>query len=682
MKRASEDALLDQMMADCEETRRVIVQGQNTFGPREGEMQVRGILQEYQTLKMVDGSKKNIGQPRPPGRNMIKTRDGTKTYPEPLSMRVKVLGLTPSKGQCEPLEDGSGYRVLCSVTYQPDAERWVMEHYDAFVNGQYKETVPIGNYVDEEGNLIKERWITVEKGAIMKMKVGDSRPKNGVGENIFRSQLPGGGLVVVPRTCLTFNKCVAEQFVAMQNPRAPAQQQQQPAAEEGGATAAESAPPVARALPVAYTSLHCKGWATLDPNHDSTLPESELMHLNTDKDVHNFVPIQEYRETKGQSMPYNMYLYTRHRYQSPYPRRGPGITVLRVRNEALEDFLLVRDGVKLPRYVCRLIVWQWHDTVQMTDKYTLKILGQKECWRSFGITNPEVYASILHAHYTLPCHAEANLWRNSALTSPVNSEHEMATRSDAGKFKGDYTYGTDSVLVDYLRYLPAEGIRVSAERVLHEFEQWQGTVGREKRLTLVLHPLQDAEGGVPANPLHTQGLNSPVVSLGNGQPAPPSPDAPPGDDVVYPNHGFAGDVRPLLVDPDLCEFYALTSRPLETDEEHAQARTNGDALLDRLIDEQHAHYWLFAVRKSALQKSREALEREQAEARRVTDALRQQPMEEDDADEEHVVNEPAAAAPPAEAPQEEEEEEAQPPRDDEEAEEKAKPRRAAKTRRQ
>jgi len=616
------------------------VQGQDQIGPKDGEMQVRAVLKEFQTLKQDGGSKKNVGQPRPPARNMKKTLDGSKTYPEALSMRVKVVHVTPVKDECELLEDGSGYRMRATVSYHQDAEKWLAENYGAFYDGLYKGSVPIGMYIDEEGNTIKERWITVEKGAIMKMKVGDNKPKTG--ENIFRQlNATNTGHLVVPRSCLTFNKCVAEVFVGMQ--QAKAQPNGPPAAAPAAAAAAgEDAAPVAggaaaavqdAGTPVSYTCLHCKGWATLDPNHDPAMPESELMHMNDDKNVHNFVPVAEFR-AGAKSMPFNMYLYTRHRYQSPYPRRGPGVTVLRVLNEDMKDFLAVRDDIKTPRYTCRLIVWQWTDTVQMTDKYTVKIIGQRDCWRSFGITNPEVYASIVHAHYTIPCHVEATLWKNSALTSDTNDPQKIAARPDALKFKGDYTYGTDTLVVDYLRYLPEMGIPVSGERVVREFEQWQGTVGRDKRPTLMLRPMQTHDSGAAAapNPLHTQGLGSPVISLGNDVPY----TEPGMTDPVYPNHGFAGDVRPLLEDKTLCEFYALTSHvppegvPATTEE--------GDALLDRLIDEHKVHYWLFAVRKTALQKSREVQAREAEEARRTRERLDAIPMEEDDADEEHVQN--------------------------------------------
>lgn len=99
------------------------------------------------------------------------------------------------------------------------------------------------------------------------------------------------------------------------------------------------------------------------------------------------------------------------------------------------------------------------------------------------------------------------------------------------------------------------------------------------------------------NPLHVNQLNSPIIALGNGQVEDPKAKV-----IVPRNHGYNGDVWPILDD---CDFYVLTSHTLTPGETAKYCGPSAnlaecDAFLDQLIGEKGVFYWIFAVNRAML----------------------------------------------------------------------------------
>lgn len=611
-----DDEIPADMLEFVENASGIIVKRQDERTASEGELQIKATFKTY--LQLIKNRNEEVSAPPPTV--MERTRDGKKTYPKNLVMKAKARDFTTIPDVCTPLPEGNGWRVRANVSYKEEARDWLAANCRAAYDGTYTGKFPVCEYVSKDGELATSRFITIYHNAEIKIKAPDNK------DTVFRRRnATGTGYEVVPRTNIKFSKCTADIFVALrEDDDATTEDAPVAAAVEGGAAppaASDVAPVPSKAktfTPVAYPSFSCKGGVDIADDHDPTICETERLHVIESKDTHNMIPIPALR--RGDALSETVYFWVANRYQTTFPAEQ-GVSIFKLKVESLADLIGMRDDVPVGRCNMRVSLFQWYGSPAATDtreSYTVKLIGDKEVWRSFGIPDPNMYAAIYHANPDIPCHVDARLWKAAVLNADINRPDVLNNREELKGIHGHYTYGAQSVLPDYLRWLPRNAVRISQERVETEFSEWMGTAARGTKTTMHLMP------AVPTkeNPLHAvMGLNSPVIALGNGQVDASNPMEP---RPLY--HAVAGNVWPIVESSD---FYVLTSHPL-TSEERAQYcggqgggdLTGGDAFLDKLIETEQVFYCIFAVNRDAAAKAVAAEAREREIKRATADALR------------------------------------------------------------
>lgn len=558
---------MDEMEAMVLKTADIQKKRQDTRAPGTGEVQMKGVFKSY--LIYDAQLKKNIEDTVPPPNVIIKTsyKDPKKKYPQKLTLQTRVLSFTPVDGQCEPLPNGEdGWRIRSKVAFISDdkgnPEEWLKANYQAFYanKSEYTSRFPISEYIDQEGQIVDYKWVTVYHKTMAKVKVDDRE------DGIFRRRINGKSspLVVGPFTLITFSKCTAETYVSLKKD------------DETG-----------EFVPLASTSIVAKN-VDLNEDHDPTLPFTQRLHQQEEKDVHNMIPVADLRA--GGHVPYTAYFWVANRYQSPQPC-PTGISVVMLRGEELKDYLFATKEKEEPKVMLRFSLFQWKgDTGTNREMYSVKILPNKDdknMWKNYGILDPKHYAHILLACYNIPCHVSAVVWRNIVETSDSNNPETLNNKPDLNIMRGFYTYGADMLLPDFISYYK-QGLahRVSKARVEREFEAFS-SVNRSGNTKITLAPVEDAKD----NPLNGKNAAlSPVFSIGNGQVEDPDAKNPKG---LY--HAFDGDLCEVSDDS---VFFVLTSHKM-THEELAlvQDEARGDAFLDKIIKEEAVYYWFFGIRK-------------------------------------------------------------------------------------
>lgn len=540
---------------------------QNMRAAEEGEVVMKGVFKAYLNF---DG-KKNVEQDVPPPKLMKKTRDEKKTYPAKLSHKTQVLHLTPVEGQCEPLPGGEkGWRIRAKLSYNEketeNAKQWLLDHYASFYDGKYQGSFPVGEYVNEEGELAEYKWIKVHERSIVTMKTADAQ------ETVFRRHVDGkesNPYVVGPLTAMTYYKVTAEQFVTLRK---------------------ESDESDAALVPVGYNSFVCKG-VQLSEDHDALLPTTERLHQLENKDVHNMIPMDRLRA--GDPLPDTAYFWVCHKYQSPQPC-PTGISVFKLKADDLSEFIGTYSEKTVVRHPMRFTLFQWKgDPGTQREMYSVKttIPRESELWKQYGITDPQHYANILLANYTLPCHVYADLWKKQVLEAETNAPDMLNNKPELVQMRGFYTYGIKSLFVDYIEYWKrGMAHRISKDRVEREFKRFTTVNQDTEEKEIHLKPVAEAK----SNPLNGERpANAPVFALGNGQVEDPQArKAKP----LY--HAYDEDLCPRLEDS---EFFVLTSYALNHDEvQLVQDPKRGDEMLDKLIEEHKVFYWMFGIRKKYL----------------------------------------------------------------------------------
>lgn len=580
----------------------------------DGEMQITGVFKGY--LVYDSTQRKNLEQDTPPVKLFKKTLDG-KSYPAPLTLHVQVLSLNHVPHLCEPLPNGDGWRVLSSVSYNKDTvenpEPWLKDHSQAFFDGKYEGSFPIGEYINEEGSLAETKWVNIYRKSIIKIKISDTD------ENIFRRHIDGKSdspFIVGPFTGISFFKCTAEQFVSLRKENETS----------------------SNFIPVGYTSFKAKG-VQLAEDHDANMPLVTRLHHLENKDVHNMIPIEQLRA--GHPVKHTAYFWACNAYNSQQPC-ATGVSIYKLPTEELKDLLTIYEDQPSVKHTLRLSVFQWeHNTSNKREMYSVKILANKgSTWRNYGITDPQSYAHILFAQYNIPCHVSADLWKGIVLSAEANNPEVLNNKEDFKSMRGYYTYEAKMMIPDFIYYY-THGLahRITKERVEREFKRFV-TVDGSGEKEMRLKPVPEAK----QNPLNTENpLAVPVFAIGNGQV----------DDVnskkpkpLY--HAFDEDLFPLL---DEAQFFVLTSHRLTYDElQLVQDPKRGDEFLDQLIEKEKVYYWIYGIKNQYAspvihaEKEKAKKEESKKEENKKEESKKRTQEEEGGREEEHVSIEPETPA--------------------------------------
>lgn len=581
---------------------------QNQRAPTDGEMQLTGVFKCY--LVYDSTQRKNVEQDVPPSKLFKKTADG-KSYPAPLTLHVQVLSLNHVPGLCEPLPGGDGWRVQATIGYNKDVtenpEPWLRDHSQAFFDGKYEGTFPIGEYINEEGKLAETKWVNIYRKSVIKIKISDTD------ENIFRRRVDGKSdspYVVGPFTGITFFNCTAEQFVSLRK-------------ENESST---------NFIPIGYTSFKAKR-TQLAEDHDANMPLVTRLHHLENKNVHNMIPVAQLRA--NQPVPHTAYFWACNGYSSQQPC-DTGVSIYKLPTEEIKDLLTVYEDQPSVKHTLRLSVFQWKGTTSGDrEMYSVKILANKgSTWKNYGITDPQAYAHILFAQYNIPCHVSADLWKGVVLSAEANNPEVLNNKPEFKSMRGFYTYEAKMMIPDFIYYY-THGLahRITKERVEREFKRFITVDGNGEK-EMRLKPVPEAK----QNPLNTDNPSAvPVFAIGNGQVDDPNSKKP---KPLY--HAFDDDLFPLLEES---QFFVLTSHRMNYEElQLVQDANRGDDFLDQLIEKEKVYYWIFGIKKEYAGPVIHAQKEESKKEEKKKEETKKRTQEEGEGEGEHVSIEPETPA--------------------------------------
>lgn len=602
------DQMDDDMEAMILETAAIQRKRQDTRAASEGELQLRGVFKHY--LNYDTQLKKNVEDTAPPASIVMKPtlKDPKKKYPAKLTMHATALSFTCVDKQCELLpNDEDGWRLFAKITYNKDekenVKQWLTDNYKKFYanDGSYTSKFPLGEYVDKDGNFADYKWIKIHRKSLIKVKVDDRE------DSIFRRRVGGksGPLVVGPFTLITFSRCSVEQFVSLRK-------------ESEDST---------EYAPQGYTSIVAKS-VDLNEDHDPLMPFTQRLHQQEDKDVHNMIPVS--RLAAGEHVPYTVYFWVCNKYQSPQPC-PTGISISRLPDTPnLSEYLFETKDKQEPKIMLRFSLFQWTgDSGTNREMYSVKILvreKEKDLWKNFGILDPKHYAHIMMTCSNIPCHVSAEIWRDSILKFEFNSPEKLNNKKELNMLRGFYFYGAKMIIPDFITYYKKGWAhRVSLKRVEREFERFSSTSRATGETEITLKPLGDAK----ENPLNGKNAAlAPVFSIGNGQVEDPTAKKSEG---LY--HAFDGDLCDVSGDS---VFFVLTSRKMEySDLVLVQDEQQGDAFLDKIIEEEKVYYWFFGIRKKYVSNAALIQEMKKPPTTITSSKTTKRPTEEEDP-EDHV----------------------------------------------
>lgn len=656
---AGDDKVMDEFMANVNQTKDVVRAAQKERGAKAGELVVRATFEHF-WVKNPEGSG-NVESfvPHPVGSDMRKKKDNSgATFPGGIPMQAVIEEfpvLLP--GACEKIEGRPGWKIKWSLSYLPASEAFLLSR-ETGPDGKQrivpsKNTLaawtPVGpngelpqddlsmrirELCSADGTLVTEKYTEVQAGQSGKFKAPDTS------DTILRATLPGGGQRVQPDSGLLFNRVEPTGYVIFDSEeeaknRAAANNKNkagqggvpdlppttatpQPLtvnAQTGAIVLANGAPVQSKKqetrLYVQYT-YECRGSVLLREDKEAVdLCHSERQHRRKNKDAHQLVHIEQIRARVAEPHK-SYYWYVLPKYMTKWSPEHPewlnddqGITLIRESPQE-RDFVqrpAKEGGPTFYGLKVTLMVFQWLQRPNTRERYVVTMGLAREndsVWRSFGITNGEAYAALMLNNPDLPFHVTATYWRKASVERPANDPKEINKKEGTENIRGYHDFIISEVVPDYLRYLRARGLRVSPDYVKDEFFDWVNYRGREKTLTLELNPWPAKSH----NPLHAlQGSASAVISLGNGQP---------GTDPQMPkahgaNHGFQGDITPFI-NNGTHEFFVMTSRTLSDEERARYCGQSAPEFADMWIKERiknaadagtRFYYWIFAVNKSA-----------------------------------------------------------------------------------
>lgn len=621
------------MMQMYEKTSRLVGKLQDSKAAADGTLQIQARFLGYPILREVDGRKQNILTTTVPDKNFITSKEG-KPFPKPIKISVNLVDMNQVENLATPLEDGSGWRCNVECSFHPDAEKYLQKNYKAFYANEFdKGRTPLSEFIDESGNLCTNRSIILRPNHSCKVEVSDAEG------NPFRAKLDDGSSpVVTARTDITLSKCQFEQYVVLKRDDETKQQDIQ-----------------------GYTSIKCKGGVRVSDYHDPQMPLSERIRRQESADCHSMIPMAQMGKGKEPAK-WKTFFNLKPSYQSP-EGSPEGIIFLPIPSNDLRDFVGSFNNQTTVKTTFRGFVFQWKNTAEdpNMEPYSIKCIGFRDVWKSYGIPDPDFYAHIMMANpiWTL---AETALWKSDTLKQDENRRMIEGVQEDNESLrplKGYYSWVIESATPNYLEMLPKVGIAVSSDWVTEKFADFMGTKGKgdKKRNTLDFKPVDPTW----PNPLHERGAQSAVVSLGN-----PKVDDADADTPRALCHGFNGDFWPRM---DKVDFYVLCSHPFNYGTNEAKPEeieilgkvedgdfSKSEALINRLITEEGVFWWLFAVNRKAAKYTEEPIKPRPAKKRHVE--------EENKEEEEATAPQPMDIDPEPEADQAPEEPE-EPEEDDE-----------------
>lgn len=545
---------------------------------KEGQLYIHGWFKSYTSWVETNGKKNKLETAQIPERKMIAKRDGTGSFPGSLILNVQLKELTEIADNCVPDGEG-GWKVKMHITYTPEAEAFLTANYDAYYKQQLPDLkFPVGDFVSEDGQFKNTYWRRFNKNDLIEITCYDND------DGIFRGTNDDGTPKVDPYTEIRFGNCLAVSKIIMLGDYA------------------QKDPLLRQKVPGESVSFNCKGQSTLSANNDPNFTGTERIHNLNDLDAHTLIPFAEL--VKGKPLPNETsFEYLADEYTTPASAEKDYAVVTFVDYTPEEH--LKREYMKKVSYQDK-VQWSKYQTTSGTreedrEKYFFCTATARDNeWKQWGILNPDAYVSIRSAN-RLPLMLQVNwiikdIMMDENNVKILNMKPTDPDPQNLRKILGIYRGYIREYNVDFIRGLPnfkLGGIKISKERVEQEFSKWKGIRHYDNTTMLNL-----AATIKEPNPLHARGLNSPIISLGNGKCDPNSKQVP-----VPLYHGFTGDIFPILAQSD---FYVLVSRQL-TDEErklHAgDTGIDGDAFLDNLIKTiPDLQYWIYAYNKPCIPK--------------------------------------------------------------------------------
>jgi hypothetical protein len=556
-------------------TKVLVKKRQDTRSMKEGQIALQGSIESFVTQVKENGIFRNMDTATPPPVKMSKKKDGSGAeFPTAIPCNVRLTDFVPVKDLVVP--EGNSWKIKFNVGYIDKAEdflkkhckeAWAPEHVSS-VNDKYAR---IRTFIDKDEKTITHLWQTINKNEVHKVKA------SGAKESVLRQKIPPTNTVflVQPSTPCKFTNVVPEIWVSTQDVEIKEEDKRK------------------ETVLMSYTSFNCKGQVTIHEDYNPNLTRTERLHETENPYVHNLVPVIEL-QTKRVPPPRSAYFYVKERMQTPWnPACSPdmkGITVMRNTDTEITDYH--SNKTNSAALNVRFNLYQWTGRPNTSERYIVKVIGVSDCWKNYGILDPEYYALIVGANVDLPIHIQATLWEKATITHDSNDPKTINNKPELVNIRGYYIFG-GIVVPDFLRHFKTKGLRVSNDWVLSEFSYWESENKATKRRQINLKPLDETI----ANPVNANGLQDSVVALGNGYYPTDGSDASP---ECGKYHAFSGNIASLFEGQH--DFYVLTSRVLSFDEKIKYA---GGVYADELInqlrgpDKKGLFYWIYAVKKDA-----------------------------------------------------------------------------------
>jgi len=551
------------------------------------------------------------------------------TYKDKLEIRFHINDMKTVKDVCEPVDSGDAgaerWRIMADVGYLGggksnmfDTKQFIKDHREAAwaldaTTGTYANMdelhTNVRKYISADGVMLQQKWVMLDKNSKMRFKVPDSSEE----KRIFRAKPPQTPRVQ-PFAPIELTKVSANVW---------AKAEKQTRITDPAAVVPEGESPVTHEVWVLneFCTYTCKGDVRINEDYDPNMADSEQQHANSDPDSHHLVPVAQMRNGVSHG-PTQAYFFvgsrmTPHRRDNIDPQ-AQGVTVMRDSPDDVRDLLATFDDQDIPKCVIRFTVYQWFgrppntlEEVSATDKYCVKALTRKDddkAWRSFGITDPHVYAAIIGANSVrdkerpqmlLPVHLHLAHWKNATLADENNLPDKLNNKPELANMRGYYVFGIETLVPDFVRHFQNNGLRVSQAWVEKEFDNW--IITHNGRRTFEIKAVNPSE----QNPLNARGTDSAVFALGNGQ-------------LLHPGttnhallglgkyHAFTGNAVSVL--DGTRDFYVLTNYTptmeelnkfygrFATEPEGADAYIGALASGERKLDTPFM-YWIYAVKR-------------------------------------------------------------------------------------
>lgn len=570
-----------------EEGAKTTISRQDVRAAAPDEVVVNAIFHHFQYYDSI--TKKNVQTRTPPAIQMKsgKKKTGENTsYPVNLEVMAQVKDIPLVQGHVQPRTDGGhGWLIKSHVDFSQKASDWLKANCAALYAGHLDTDFPYSLYIREDGELIKDRWVTVSNNQVIKFKV------NGGAKSLFREKVDKNDksdkrLVVTPQTAVRFPGIKAVEWVDMREIKNDQEEKKDeqtiPLPVEEGEPPVKKAAPSKELRPVSYFWFKSKGVPSVLDDSDRSMPETERIHALEKKDVHNMIPVADLRA--GRSFEKTVFFYVDDKYLSSNPTNDPNVTgihlgILPVENTSDLSYT-PQEGETKYKKVVRFTVFQWVGKPSYNDQYSVVIRSGPETWRAFGIMSGEDYGMILQANHDISLLVRAELNVAETRNHDFNDPSKINNRPDQAFVKGNYFYYAKDLVPDYLRWLEKGAVPLTKDAVISEFE---GHLGQNKKTGATTLPLEPADK-TRENLLHTDGINSPVICLGRA-------DQP----------SFNGNAWPLF-EGDTHNFYVLTSHRLTPEERLAFTKVPASTATDDFFMRQRTqmkveHYAIFAVKK-------------------------------------------------------------------------------------